>query len=223
MSKLLIPAFIFLIVFGQSFVIANPLAIDPRRRPITMIAEVVEINVRPTTSLVQSTYTFRQGKDDWPEDKDTHITLYVPVLANTKSKDAPEAPHVVVNSQRIPEYHHNDIQSADFPELSTKDLPRHWEVKVYEYRIPLGLVKSTFTIHLSYPQSNFPGNSVGYIPVHPPEDPTRAKVTFRTAPGTSLKPYQARSFYHPSYDTLSYTPEHDKHLRVQYHPKPAQQ
>jgi hypothetical protein len=78
-----VPAILGLLTAALS---ANPLAVDSARRPITMIAEKVTITVKPGVSVVTGNYTFRQCKDDMPQEKDTHALVFVPVLLPETAK-----------------------------------------------------------------------------------------------------------------------------------------
>jgi hypothetical protein len=197
---------------------ANPIAIDGQRRPITMIAEKVDVSVGKDQSIVSGVYTFRQEKDDWPDEKDTHVLIYVPVILPSKGDAAYDkrykAPVVTLNGESIERHIRNDISLEDDPTGRPDGLPKGWYLYGYEYEIPLKTLKRIFSINIKYSQLHFPGDVAGYVPIQPPKQHDLAKITFHADRGHVLKPYAARFFFQPSYPTIDVFPEHYKLIRV---------
>jgi hypothetical protein len=181
-----------------------------------MIKEFVDISVADGQSTVKGRYTFRLGHDDWPEVKDTHVSIYIPVLSPPSPKTT-EAPEVRVNGRRIKPFHRppvDDLPPADVPQLESRGLPHGWSIDLSEYRIPLRDIGPEFSLEASYPQPHLPGNIAAYLPVRPPKDPEQAHIVFHTAAGYQLKPFSKRFFYQPSYATLDFFPKDGEIIRV---------
>lgn len=193
---------------------ANPIAVDGTRRPISMIAEQVDVAVRKGSSLVRGVYTFQQEKDDWPQEKDTHVTFYIPVLVGPKAQPD-SSPRVVARGRSYAPHIRNDLSLGDYPDFTPRGLPHGWDMQVYECEIPLAALKNPFTVTVSYTQPHFPGNVAGYVPIKPPTKPGAGTITFRAEPGYSLKPFRSRFFFHPSYAKLDFVPENGELIRVQ--------
>ena len=119
--------YLFFAVFcliGALPLFANPIAIDSSRRPISMISENVIIDVSSGSSQVHGTYTFRQEQDDWPEEADNHVIVFVPILLPVKpGEDRNDSPEVVVGNKRFRGQIRNDIALNDTPRSDVK-LPK---------------------------------------------------------------------------------------------------
>lgn len=197
---------------------ANPLAVDGQQRPVTMTGEKVTIEVGKNDSLVKGVYTFRQEKDDWPEERDTHVTIYVPVPVPTKRVDAYKrqygSPILTVGKRQIEEWRWNDISLANAPNSDGVVLPKGWSVAFYRYEIPLNILGKNFSVGVSYTQMNLPGDVSAYVPFNPPKESGSALITFRAEPGFALKPYNGRSLSKSASSTVKVVPEHKVLIRA---------
>ncbi|MGH8045704.1 MAG: hypothetical protein ACREKL_00535 [Chthoniobacterales bacterium] len=202
------------IVLGATSLLANPVAIDSSRRPVTMTTEKVLITVSPGRSEVQGTYTFRQEKDDWPAEADTHVIIFVPVFESRRSDIPPASPPVItVGGKKFTGRFRDDIALDGTPCSSVK-LPKGWHMAIYEASVPLELIAQTFTIAVSYTQPHFEGDISGYVPIDPPKSKGASVVTFRAAPGYALERVGARLFGQPSFPAIEFTPQDRQLIRV---------
>ncbi len=176
-----------------------------------MTSEDVTVLVGSEVSFVTGSYTFTQGQDDWPYRKDTHVLIHVPVFEKRNSC-ARSAPKVSVNGVKIPEQKWRDLPLADTPSQEGIQIPKEFYMAVHQYVVPLKLIGRTFSVSITYEQDNFPGQIAAYLPIKPP--PTRGQIIFKAAEGWSLKPFRARRFWHPSFGSLSFTPEDRKLIQV---------
>lgn len=199
------------IALGEAKSQANPLVIDDSQRSTVMTAEEVTVLVRPGISTVSGTFTFKEGPDQWPKVKDTHVLLFVPVFELRGAEKVP-APQVKVNGVAIPEQHRNDLTLADSPALISVNLPKNFYMVAHEYAVPLRVIGRTFSVSLTYEQRNFPGEVAAYLPIKPPA--TGGKIIFKAAEKHVLKPFSARRFWHPSFASLEFTPEDRQLLQV---------
>lgn len=166
---------------------ANPIAIDPGRRLIAMTAENVTITMQPGTSLVQGLYTFELQKDHWPEDADSHVIIFIPVLLPADAgRQKNHAPGLKLGNRSFLGSIRNDLAPQGAP-MSIEGLPKGWLLCNYEVTIPLHLLKQAFTVEVSYSQPHFPGNICGYVPVNPPRSPGASRVRFVAGTGVALK------------------------------------
>jgi hypothetical protein len=202
--------YLFFAVFcliGALPLFANPIAIDSSRRPISMISENVIIDVSSGSSRVHGTYTFRQEQDDWPEEADNHVIVFVPILLPDKpDEDRNDPPEVVVGNKRFRGQIRNDIALNDTPRSDVK-LPKGWRMAIYESSIPLKLLKQTFSVEVFYTQSHFDGDISGYVPINPPKSKEAAIITFRATSGFILKKTQMKLFGQPAKPAIKFTPE----------------
>ena len=193
--------------------LANPIAIVGDQRLIKMTAEDVVVTVSPKVSTVSGTYTFRQEKDLWPEEKDTHVLIYVPVLFpdNTEAPSKKSAPPMIWVGQR---QFRCEPWSALSPPVGRDEMPKGWSFGVFWKEIPLHLVRENFTIVVKYVQPNFPGQRAGYIPMLPPEDVAKGRITFRPADGYALRPAGFSAIFGPKSQEPSYHPKDRQLLTV---------
>ena len=213
------PVFALLVTFVSPQILANPIAVDSTRIPITMINEKVDISVRQGSSEVNGVYVFQQGKSYWPG-KETHVIVFVPVLQPlTKHRVSHEAPKVSVGKIQIKEQIRNDLALEDTPR-SVAGLPRGWFMRMHEYSIPLRYLKNTFSIQVSYTQPHFPGDISAYVPISPPRE-ENSSITFRAESGCALKPYRKGLFslFDPAVSSVTAVPENRTLIRVKCVPR----
>lgn len=196
---------------------ANPIAIDSSNRPTTMTAEKVLVSVGKDHSTVRGSYTFRQEEDDWPHVKDTHVTVYVPVLVPTKGVTEYErqfgTPAIWVRGKKFTCDINNDLSSGREPK--SPELPRGWHMRSYEAKIPLNLVGKTFKLDITYTQPHFPRQKVGYVPLLPPKDTSNSDIVFEATAGHLLRREARFPAFQPKHERLSFKPEDGKLLVVQ--------
>lgn len=167
---------------------ANPIAINPSRRLVAMTAENVTITMQTGTSQVEGRYTFELQKDDWPQDADTHVIIFIPVLLPTDAgRQKDPAPRLRLGSRSFLGSIRNDLAPEGAPR-SVEGLPKGWFLCNYEVIIPRHLLKQAFTVEVSYSQPHFPGNICGYVPVNPPKSPGTSRIRFVAGTGVALKP-----------------------------------
>lgn len=192
---------------------ANPLTIDTERRPVRMLAEDVTVSVGPDVSLVKGTYRFAQLPDDFPEQPDRHVLIFVPVYLPRKGGAAVDPPVVKVGDRAIPPREWNDLATGDDPAAG---IPQGGPMvlKSYQYAVPLALVQREFPVTVEYSQPSFPGHVAAYLPLRPPTAPGAGRITFVATPGYALKPFAARQFWQPAFPSLTFAPRDRELLRV---------
>jgi hypothetical protein len=166
---------------------ANPIAIDPSRRLVAMTAENVTITMQTGASLVQGHYTFELQKDDWPEDADTHVIIFIPVLLPANAgRQKHSSPRLKLGSRSFLGSIRHDLAPQGAPR-SVEGMPKGWFLCNYEVIIPLHLLKQAFTVEVSYSQPHLPGNICGYVPMNPPKSPGASRIRFVAGTGVALK------------------------------------
>ncbi len=194
----------------------NPLVMDAQRRSATMTAEKVMITVGQDRSTVKGDFTFHLGSDDWPEKKDTHVLVYIPVLLSHQSDENYRrlfgTPIVSIRGQNFPCFTRNDLSYGDEPQ-SVK-LPKGWSMRIFEGKIPLHLVSQTFRVGITYIQPNFPGQVAGYVPLLPPKDASFSEILFVAPEGHSIRKTGLSYAFQPGEKQLSFKPEDRKLLTV---------
>lgn len=195
---------------GVTPCLANPLAIYPERRYIAMIAEDVQIVVRPEKSAVTGEYTFRMEADHNLEDVDNHVLVFVPVLApaRTPKDNAGYDPTPVV------ECGGKQYSVVRRPPSDSDALPKGWLIENFEAMIPFPLPE-TFTVRIQYAQLNLPKQIACYLPQRPPAVAGKAKITFHASEGYALRSPGLFAGSSRGVSSLGFTPEHDKLLRAQ--------
>ncbi|GAT34548.1 hypothetical protein TSACC_22973 [Terrimicrobium sacchariphilum] len=198
--------------------IANPIAIDSEQRLTTMLAEDVVITVDRDASSVSGRYVFQQQKDVWPEVRDSHVLICVPVLLPKGGAAAYEhrygTPTVTIGDRAFPtkagENFYPDILPAQVR------LPKGWHFAVYEAKIPLSAVARKFDASIHYVQPNFPGHIAGYVPIHPPEPAGKSKIVFVPANGHALRPAGFLATFRRPVERIEFTPQNQKLVTARF-------
>lgn len=198
--------------------IANPIVVDPERRPITMLSEDVVITVDRDVSPVSGHYVFQQQKDIWPEVRDSHVLICVPVLLPKGGGAAYEhrygTPTATIGGKSFPTKASEDSYVNS---LSTQArLPNGWEFAVYEAKIPLSAVARKFEADIHYMQPNFPGHIAGYVPIHPPEPAGKSKVVFVPANGRALRPTGFLATFRRPVERIAFSPQDQKLVTARF-------
>jgi hypothetical protein len=195
---------------------ANPIIVDAERRPVRMLTEDVVVSVGRDHSKVLGRYTFEQSDDDMPTTPDTHVLVYVPVLltASMATRYVTEfpAPLVISDKRRFQAALRDDLAYADSPKPVR--LPKRWSMQMFTTQIPLPLPKR-FQIEVVYTQPNFPGGSVGYVPILPPEESSQSTVSFVASVGQKLRPLGLLSGFAPKRERIVFQPKHRKLIGAQ--------
>lgn len=192
---------------------ANPIAIDSAARPIRMVAEDVRVEVGDGASRVKGRYRFRQGEDDWPAERDTHVVVYVPVLLPVKDDTYEEkhgTPVVTVGGRRISTFIRNDLSTGNEPR--EVPLPKGWGMRIFECEVPLKGLGEEFEVGVEYVQPHFAGNTSAYVPLAPPKE--GGTIRFVAAPGRTLKPVGVLSGLAPARAEITVRPRDRKLIRV---------
>ena len=189
---------------------ANPIAIDSTRRPISLVAETVDIAVHPTQSVVSGTYTFRQGEDAFPGERPDHVIIELPIIVHgQQSFDALKSSASA--SVRIGKRVFYPTGSSGGSPL--RGLPPDWKMCFLEFEIPLRAVRPEFTAVIRYTQPHLPGGVSAYYPIEPPA--SRAVVRYTPAQSVSLKLVSKRvKAVEADPSRIAVQPEHNKLILV---------
>ncbi|PTX98681.1 hypothetical protein DB345_02905 [Spartobacteria bacterium LR76] len=198
--------------------IANPIVVDPEQRLTTMLAEDVIITVDRDESSVSGRYVFLQQKDVWPEVRDSHVLIYIPVLLPKGGAAAYEhrygTPTVTVGGKTFPTKIGEDPY-ADLPPIQGR-LPKGWGFTIYEVNIPLSAVARKFEASIHYVQPNFPGHIAGYVPIHPPEPAGKSQIVFVPANGHALRPTGLLATFRRPVERIEFTPQNQKLVTARF-------
>jgi len=196
----------------------NPLAVDPERRPTTMLAEDVIITVNRDESSVSGRYFFQQEKDVWPEVRDSHVSIYVPVLLPKGGASAYEhrygTPTVTIGNRTFPTKASEDFYADILP--TPVRLPKGWGFTVYEANIPLSVVARRFETSVRYVQPNFPGHIAGYMPIHPPNPAGKSQIVFVPANGHALQPTGLFAILRHPVERIAFSPQDQKLVTARF-------
>ncbi len=209
-----------LLILGLPFfaAIANPIAVDPERRPTTMLAEDVIITVNRDASSVSGRYVFQQEKDVWPEVPDSHVSIYVPVLLPKGGASAYEhrygTPTVTIGGRTFPTKAGEDSYADILP--TPVRFPKGWGFTVYEANIPLSVVAQKFEACVRYVQPNFPGHIAGYMPIHPPDPAGKSQIVFVPANGHALRPTGLFAIFRRPAEQIAFSPQDQKLVTVRF-------
>jgi hypothetical protein len=201
---------------------ANPIVVDPERRPTTMTSERVSVSVGQGRSLVTGEYSFQQLSATKPSGRHRHVTVFVPVLLAQGRGGAESyesrygAPRIRVGGRLYLAKAWQDITLEGAP--ASVDLPRDWYAQDYVCNVPLRYVGKNFDVKVEYVQPHFAGDIVAYIPIEPPRDPKASQIEFVAKPGRKLRVVSPFSFLSPAEDNLRVTPKHRKPIRVRSTP-----
>jgi len=189
---------------------ANPIAIDSTRRPISLVAETVDIAVHATQSVVSGAYTFRQGEDEVPGERPDHVIIELPVIVHGQQNFDALKSSVAASVRIGKRVFHPSGSSAGSP---LRGLPSDWKMCFLEFEIPLRAVRPEFTAAIRYTQSHLPGGVSAYYPIEPPV--SRAVVRYTSAQSISLKLISKRVKVVESQPTqIAIQPEHNKLILV---------
>lgn len=196
----------------------NPIAVDPERRPTTMLAEDVIITVDRDASSVSGRYVFQQEKDIWPEVRDSHVSIYVPVLLPKGGVAAYEhrfgTPTVTIGGRTFLTKASEDPSADGLPTQAR--LPKGWGFAVYEANIPLPAVARKFEAGIHYMQPNFPGHIAGYVPIHPPEPAGKSKIVFVPTNGHALRPTGLLTIFRRPTERIAFSPQDQKLVTARF-------
>lgn len=203
----------FFAAFGVSRALANPIFIDDKRRPLTILSEKVAVTVGAGKSRVSGEFRIQQETPFTREQ--TYATIFVPVLLpDTLPERQYQAlygvPRVEIAGRRFSTLAWNDTQLEGSPESAR--LPRGWRMETYVCDVPLRIVGETFEVKVSYIQPHFPNDVAAYIPIRPPRDAAASHVTFSAESGRELRQL---SFLSSRKSTLQFTPRDRRLIRVQ--------
>lgn len=196
----------------------NPIAVDPERRPTAMLAEDVVITVDRDVSIVSGRYVFQQEKDVWPEVRDSHVSIYVPVLLPKGGASAYEhhygTPTVTIGGRTFPTKAGEDTYADNLP--TPVRLPKGWGFTVYEANIPLSFVAQKFEAGVRYVQPNFPGHIAGYVPIHPPDPAGKSQIVFVPANGHALRPTGLLAIFRRPVERIAFSPQNQKLVTARF-------
>ena len=215
----LIPRLLLVSSIALGRVSANPIVVDPERRPTTMISEKVSVSVGQGSSLVMGEYSFQQQQPATKRGgRHTHVTVFVPVFLAQGQGGAESyesrygAPRIGIGGHLYVAKAWQDITLEGAP--ASVDLPVDWYTQVYVCNVPLRYVGKNFDVKVEYVQPHFAGDIVAYIPIEPPRDRKASQIEFVAKPGRKLGLVSPFAFLSSSEDSVRVTPKHRKLIRV---------
>lgn len=195
---------------------ANPIVMDDRVRPITMIAEEVRVLVGAGESKVTGVYRFRLGEPYAGMRADAHVNVHVPVLmpvSGTQSSGvAASKPVVRLGKRELPEVERE--KPLPFGHLNFVDMPRSWRMEFHLFQIPTRSMGKEFEIEVAYTQPHFAGDVSGYVPMNPPRQSGASRVVFVAESGRKLKHPGGLGWFSKTHDSLLFVPVDRKLIRV---------
>lgn len=204
------PIFIPFLDYNDSMLKASWRRAAEELRLQTMISENVDIAVGRVDSAVSGRYTFHGPRIRALGNYEVYVPVLLPAGSTQRYQASGGEPVLHWGKRRLPM--EPVAARPGFPRVA---LPAGWQTTWYAASIPRSEILRGSEARITYTQPNFPDGSVGYVPLHPPENAGAGRIAFTGTDGRLLRPSGAFTFLSPARPRLEFTPRHRKLIRVQ--------